>query len=101
MALTSVLLSEETQRRLGIVLPFLFSVLGIFPAGVSAWLLRVTPAAAFAIQQSIPHYQQVSAVNAPGSGYYPLVPWAGFGVLLAWAAALFALALIQLRRRDA
>ena len=85
----------------GIVLPFLFSVLGIFPAGVSAWLLRVTPAAAFAIEQSIPHYQQVSAINAPGSGYYPLVPLAGFGVLLAWAVALFALALIQLRRRDA
>ena len=85
----------------GIVLPFLFSGLGIFPAGVSAWLLRVTPAAAFAIQQSIPHYQQVSVVNAPGSGYYPLVPLAGFGVLLVWAAALFALALVQLRRRDA
>jgi ABC-type transport system involved in multi-copper enzyme maturation permease subunit len=84
-----------------IVLPFLFAALGVFPAGVGAWLLRLTPAAGFAIQQSIPHYQQVSSIYTPGSGYYPLVPWAGFAVLLAWAAAGFVLALTQLRRRDA
>jgi ABC-type transport system involved in multi-copper enzyme maturation permease subunit len=85
----------------GIVLPFLFAVTGVFPAGVTAWLLRLTPAAGFAIEQSIPHYQQVSTIDAPGAGYYPLTPWAGFAVLLAWAAAVFVLALIQLRRRDA
>ena len=84
----------------GIVLPFLFAVIGVFPAPVDAWLLRLTPAAGFAIQQSIPNYPQISTVSAPGSGTYPLVPWVGFAVLLAWAAAMFVLALTQLRRRD-
>ncbi len=84
-----------------IVLPFLFAVIGVFPPTVAAWLLRLTPAAGFAIQQSIPNYPQIAALSTPGSGDYPLVPWAGFAVLLAWVAAAFVLALIQLRRRDA
>ena len=37
----------------------------------------------------------------PGTGYFPLSPWAGFAVLCAWAAAALALALFLLRRRDA
>jgi ABC-type transport system involved in multi-copper enzyme maturation permease subunit len=84
-----------------IVLPFLFSVLGIFPASVADWLLRIAPAAGFAIQQSIPRYPQVTSIISPVNGYYPLSPWAGFAVLLVWAAAAFALALFLLRRRDA
>ena len=84
-----------------IVLPFLFSVIGIFPSGVSAWLLRLTPAAGFAIEQSIPQYPQVSHVYSAAGGYYPLPPWAGFAVLCAWAAAAAAVAVIALRRRDA
>ena len=84
-----------------IVLPFLFSAIGIFPSGVSAWLLRLTPAAGFAVEQSIPQYPQVSHVYSPAGGYYPLPPWAGFAVLCAWAAAAAALAVIALRRRDA
>jgi ABC-type transport system involved in multi-copper enzyme maturation permease subunit len=84
-----------------IVLPFLFSVIGVFPAGVGDWLLRLAPAAGFAIQQSIPHYAQVASISAPGGGYYPLSPWAGFAVLLVWVAAAYVLALVLLRRRDA
>jgi hypothetical protein len=72
----------------------------VLPAGAEEWLLRVTPAAAFAIQQSTPQYAQVSAAYSPGSGYFPLAPWAGFAVLCAWTALALALAAFVLRRRD-
>ena len=65
------------------------------------WLLRVTPAAAFAIQQTIPQYSQVSASYTPKTGYYPLAPWAGFAVLCGYTALALGLAVILLRRRDA
>jgi ABC-type transport system involved in multi-copper enzyme maturation permease subunit len=84
------------------VLPYLFAVAtpGL-PAGPANWLVEVTPAAAFAIQQTSPQYPQVSDTYAPFFGYYPLAPWAGFAVLCGWAALAFALALFLLRRRDA
>jgi ABC-type transport system involved in multi-copper enzyme maturation permease subunit len=85
----------------GIVLPYLLAVLsGVLPGGAEEWLVRVTPAAAFAIQQNIPAYPQVDASYTPGAGYFPLAPWAGFAVLCAWAAAALALAVFVLRRRD-
>jgi ABC-type transport system involved in multi-copper enzyme maturation permease subunit len=85
-----------------VVMPFLLSALNVFPSGVGAWLLRVTPAAGLAIQQSIPHYPQVTAVvSAAGGGIYPLQPYAGLAVVCAWAAAALALAAYLLRRRDA
>jgi ABC-type transport system involved in multi-copper enzyme maturation permease subunit len=86
----------------GIVLPYLLAVTpGILPAGAEQWLVRVTPAAAFAVQQSIRQYPQVTGDYTPGNGYFPLAPWAGFAVLCAWAAVALALALFLLRRRDA
>jgi ABC-type transport system involved in multi-copper enzyme maturation permease subunit len=84
-----------------VVLPFLLTALNVFPSGVEDWLLRVTPAAGLAIQQSIPNYPQVTSVINPAAGYYPLPPFAGFAVLCAWAAAALALAVYVLRRRDA
>jgi ABC-type transport system involved in multi-copper enzyme maturation permease subunit len=84
-----------------VVMPFLLTALNVFPAGVGAWLLRVTPAAGLAIQQSIPHYPQVTTVSSPAAGYYPLPPLAGLTVLCTWAAAALALAFVLLRRRDA
>jgi ABC-type transport system involved in multi-copper enzyme maturation permease subunit len=86
----------------GIVLPYLLAVTpGILPAGAEQWLVRVTPAAAFAVQQSIQQYPQVTQDYTPGNGYFPLAPWAGFAVLCAWTAAALVLALFLLRRRDA
>jgi len=86
----------------GIVLPYLLAVVpGILPAGAEEWLLRVTPAAGFAIQQSSSQYAQVFADYSPGNGYFPLGPWAGFAVLCAWAVLAMALAVVLLRRRDA
>jgi ABC-type transport system involved in multi-copper enzyme maturation permease subunit len=84
-----------------VVLPFLLSALNILPSGPAAWLLRITPAAGLAIQQSVPQYHQVTSVYSPAGGYYPLPPFAGFGVLCCWAAAALALAYVLLRRRDA
>ena len=85
-----------------IVLPIFFSTsLSVLPAGISDWLLRLTPAAAFSIQQSIPQYPQVSADYTPMNGYFPLAPWAGFAVLCGYAALALGLAVILLRRRDA
>jgi ABC-type transport system involved in multi-copper enzyme maturation permease subunit len=86
----------------GIVLPYLLATVpGILPVGAEQWLLRVTPAAGFAVQQTLTQYPQVSTVYTPGTGYFPLSPWAGFAVLCAWTAAALALALFLLRRRDA
>ena len=91
-----------TAVIVGIVLPYLLAVVpGVLPASAAAWLVRVSPAAAFAIQQSVPQYAQVTSNYSPSTGYFPLAPWAGFAVLCAWAAAALILALFLLRRRDA
>jgi ABC-type transport system involved in multi-copper enzyme maturation permease subunit len=84
-----------------IVLPFLLAVTNVLPVGVVDWLLRLTPAAAFAIQQTLPHYPQVSFAYTPLDGYYPLAPWAGFAVLCGYAALALILAVFLLRKRDA
>jgi len=84
-----------------IVLPYILGVASVLPAGAADWLLRVTPAAAFAIQQSLPQYPQVTALYTPAGGYFPLSPWAGFAVLCGWTALALALAAALLRRRDA
>ncbi|MHB1596664.1 MAG: hypothetical protein ACYCU3_21120, partial [Streptosporangiaceae bacterium] len=84
-----------------VVLPFLLAALKVVPASAGDWLLRLTPAAGLAIQQSIPRYPQVVAVLDPVRGYWPLSPYAGFAVLCLWAAAALGLALVLLRRRAA
>jgi ABC-type transport system involved in multi-copper enzyme maturation permease subunit len=83
-----------------IVLPYILSVASVLPAGVAEWLTRITPAAAFAVQQSLVAYPQVTASYTPNNGYFPLSPLAGFAVLCAYAALALGLALHQLRRRD-
>jgi hypothetical protein len=85
-----------------IVLPFLLVIIpGVLPAGVQHGLVRIFPAAAFAVQQAFPAYHQVLAAYTPGSGYFPLAPLAGFAVLCAWTAVALAVAVYLLRRRDA
>ena len=84
-----------------IVLPYILSVASVLPAGVAEWLTRLTPAAGFAVQQTLVPYPQVTASYTPDNGYFPLAPWAGFAVLCAYAALALGLALRQLRRRDA
>ena len=83
-----------------ILLPYILGVTGILPATASEWILRVTPAAGYAIVQSVPQYPQVTGHYGPPD-YYPLGPWSGLAVLCAYAAAALALAAWLLRRRDA
>jgi len=90
-----------TTVIVAIVLPFLLTVLNVFPSGVANWVMRLTPAAGFAIQQSIPHYSQVLTASDVARGSYPLPPYAGFAVLCCYAAAALSLAFFLLRRRDA
>ncbi len=83
-----------------IVLPFFLAEASVLPLRAGDWLLRILPAAGFALQQPYPAYGQVSMVYAPFSGYFPLAPWAGLAVLAAWTAAALAAATVLLRRRD-
>lgn len=83
-----------------IVLPYLLSI-SVLPLGAARWVLTVTPAAGFAVQQSAVRYPQVDNVYSPVDGFFPLPGWAGFGVLCAWTVAALVLATVLLRRRDA
>jgi ABC-type transport system involved in multi-copper enzyme maturation permease subunit len=90
-----------TAVIVGIVLPYILAMASVLPVGAADWLLRLTPAAGFAIQQSVSAYPQVTGLYVPNSGYFPLSPWAGFAVLCAYAAGALGLATFLLRRRDA
>ncbi|MFD0902305.1 ABC transporter permease subunit [Actinomadura sediminis] len=59
------------------------------PVAAARWVERLTPAAGFAVQQTVPRYDTA------------LGPWAGLGVLCAYTAAEVAAAAWLLRRRDA
>ena len=102
LALGTILRNSAMAVTTVIVVVILPYILATFTtSGFTQWLLRVTPAAGFAIQQAYPRYSQVDASYTIVGGYYPLPPWAGFAVVCAWAAAAVALAAILLRRRDA
>jgi ABC-type transport system involved in multi-copper enzyme maturation permease subunit len=84
-----------------IFLPFVLAMAeGLLPLAVQEWLMRVTPAAAFAVIQSVPAYHQVNTRYSLAFGYFPLAWWAGFAVLCAWAVVALAGAAYVLRRRD-
>ncbi|MEJ3744585.1 hypothetical protein WEI85_14980 [Actinomycetes bacterium KLBMP 9797] len=70
-----------------VVVPYLLAALPLLPDGVSDWLLRITPAAGFAVLQTVREYPQVLAHYAPSAGYFPLPWWAGLAVLFGFAAA--------------
>jgi hypothetical protein len=84
-----------------IVLPYFLAVAAVVPLGAADWLLRITPAAGFALQQPYPAYPQVTAIYSALSGYFPLAPAAGLAVLCGWTAVALAGAAWLLRRRDA
>jgi ABC-type transport system involved in multi-copper enzyme maturation permease subunit len=91
-----------TAAITAVVLPYLLTAgIAVLPAGAADWVLRVTPAAGFAIRQVIPAYTQVNATYTPFNGYFPLAPWAGLAVSFAWAALALTLAVYLLNRRDA
>ncbi len=63
--------------------------------------MRVTPAAAFAVEQTLPQYHQVSYLYTPAQGFYPLAPGVGLAVLAAYALIATLVAGRLLRTRDA
>jgi ABC-type transport system involved in multi-copper enzyme maturation permease subunit len=104
LALGSVLRRSAAAVTLvivAIVLPYILGAASVLPVSSADWLLRITPAAAFAVQQATPQYAQVTALYSPNSGFFPLAPWAGFAVLCGYAALALSLAVVLLRRRDA
>ena len=91
-----------TAVIVGIVLPYLLAVASpALPAAPANWLLRLTPAAAFAVQGTGTQYPQVDNNYLPFFGYYPLTPWAGFAVLCGYTLIALAAATVLLNRRDA
>jgi len=70
-----------------IVVPSIVS--GLLPFSVEKWVQRLTPLAGLAIQQTRDRFDNY------------IGPWAGFGVLCAYAAVILGAAFWLLRRRDA
>ncbi|NBE94311.1 DUF1349 domain-containing protein [Nonomuraea sp. KC401] len=64
-----------------VVVPYLVATAGSVP-----WLLMITPAAGFAITQSVPTFAHVDVDQSLLGGYYPLPPWAGLTVTCGYAA---------------
>lgn len=84
-----------------IVLPYILAIFSALPAGASEWLMRLTPAAGFAIEQTLPQYHQVAYLYTPSEGFYPLAPGIGLAVLAAYTLVALLVAHRGLRTRDA
>ena len=63
--------------------------------------MPITPAAGFAITQSVPVFDQVDVASSPIVGYYPLLPWAGLAVSCGYAALALGVAVMVTRSRRA
>ncbi|NKE62834.1 hypothetical protein FXN61_41375 [Lentzea sp. PSKA42] len=69
-----------------VAVPYAVTAFPLLPDTVSEWLLRLTPAAGFAVKQTMVEYPQVTAHYAPSAGFFPLPGWAGLAVLCAYTA---------------
>jgi regulation of enolase protein 1 (concanavalin A-like superfamily) len=90
-----------TAVVVGVVLPYLLAIASVLPEAPAEWLTTVTPAAAFAVQQTAKEYAQVGKSYTPADGYFPLSPAGGFTVLCVYTLVAVVLAVVALRRRDA
>lgn len=84
-----------------IVLPYILAFASALPASASQWLMRLTPAAAFSVQQTLPRYHQVAYLYTPANGFYPFAPGVGLAVLGAYTLIALLIARRLLRTRDA
>ena len=71
-----------------VALPYVVTAVPLLPDTLAGWLLRVTPAAGFAVKQTAVEYPQIVAHYSPSAGYFPLPAWAGFAVLLGYTLIL-------------
>ncbi len=78
-----------------LVVPYALARVNGMPVAAARWLLRVTPAAGFAIQQSLPAWQQTAGPHTPQLGYYPLAPWVGIAVTAAYTVLALSLAALR------
>lgn len=107
VGLASLVRRSAAAVSLGIVVFVLPTLLGpgvLGPGtsgGVSEWLYRLTPAAGLSVFGTIARVAFVDYPFTLANGYYPLGPWAGLGVLAAWAGAALVAGAIATRRRDA
>lgn len=76
-------------------------VVSALPVTAGQWVMRATPVAGFAIQETVRRYDHVASLCLPETGCFVDGPLVGFAVLCAYAAASLALAAWLLRRRDA
>ncbi|MFY1671123.1 hypothetical protein ACN27G_14295 [Plantactinospora sp. WMMB334] len=76
-----------------VALPYIVTGFPLLPDVVSEWLLRLTPAAGFAVKQTTVEYPQVTAHYAPSAGYFPLPWWAGLTLLCAYMMIVVCIAL--------
>ncbi|MFD5700543.1 DUF1349 domain-containing protein [Streptomyces lasiicapitis] len=81
---------------LTIAVPYAVTSFPLLADGLAQWLLRFTPAAGFAAQQTLVEFPQVVAHYAPSAGYFPVPWWAGVAVLCTYTALLLGLALSRL-----
>src|SRR5450631_436355 len=101
IAVGTIVRRSATAVAAVIALMILPYILAVSSVGAMQWLLRVTPTAGFAVQQTLHRYPQVDGTYIASAGYYPLSASQGFGVLLGWTAVALGLATFLLRRRDA
>ena len=90
LALGALLRSSAAAITLVIALVVMPLIIGPFlTLEGEAWVKRVTPGAGMAIQQTRERWDDV------------IGPWPGIAVLCGWVAVAMAVAVVQLRRRDA
>ncbi|MFG6199884.1 hypothetical protein [Nonomuraea sp. JJY05] len=77
-----------------VVVPYLLATAGLAP-----WLLMITPAAGFAITQSVPTFAHVDVHLSLIGGYFPLPPWAGLTVTCGYAALALGAAMAVRHRK--
>ncbi|MFG2057186.1 hypothetical protein ACGFI9_24525 [Micromonospora sp. NPDC048930] len=83
-----------------VALPYAVTAFPLLPDTVAEWLLRLTPAAAFAVKQTMEEYPQVTAHYAPSAGYFPLPWWAGLAVLCAYTVVVMRVAVGRKQTAD-
>ncbi|WP_214406500.1 DUF1349 domain-containing protein [Pseudonocardia lacus] len=83
-----------------LVLPYILATVPLLPDAVADALLTATPAAGFAVRQTVVEHPHVSEHFSALMGYFPLPWWAGLGVLIAFTAPALASAFATMRKND-
>jgi hypothetical protein len=96
-AVLAVALAARVRRAAplaatAVVLPYVLATVPLLPDAVGDALLSTTPAAGFAVRQTMVEYSHASVHHSPLMGYFPLPWWGGLAVLCAYAGVALAFA---------